>query len=255
MAKRVQEFLIKENLKLNSEICILELHTSDPLPEILPGQFTQVRIDGNSNVFLRRPFSFHDVDYKNNTVKLLVQVIGNGTKQLYYMTEGTNLNLLYPLGNSFTIPAKKERVLLVGGGSGIAPLLLLAKKLNEKNIQPDILLGFRNKGRITGKKEFEKFGKLLLTTEDGSEGEKGYVTDHSVLKTSTFDSIYCCGPDPMMKAVASYARKHEINCEVSLENLMGCGIGICLCCIAPTNSGNICTCTDGPVFNIKNLKW
>jgi dihydroorotate dehydrogenase electron transfer subunit len=86
-------------------------------------------------------------------------------------------------------------------------------------------------------------------------GEKGYVTDHSSLKDNKYDRVYCCGPDPMMKAVARYCASRNIFCEVSLENLMGCGFGICLCCIVSTTRGNICTCTEGPVFNINELKW
>jgi dihydroorotate dehydrogenase electron transfer subunit len=153
------------------------------------------------------------------------------------------------------MPGENENCLLIGGGVGIAPLFYFSKLISNAGLRSDILLGFRNHDRIIDYHEFEKYGDVYLTTEDGSEGEKGFVTDHSVLKRKKYDRIYCCGPDPMMKAVARYASSHGISCEVSLENLMACGFGICLCCIADTKRGNINTCTEGPVFNINDLKW
>ena len=104
------------------------------------------------------------------------------------------------------------------------------------------------------KEEYEKYATVYYTTEDGSYGEKGYPTQHSIL-TEQFDHIFCCGPEPMMKAVARYAYSKHIDCEVSLENTMACGIGACLCCVNDTKEGHKCVCTDGPVFNINDLKW
>ena len=255
MAKRIEDLRITENRHLSDEFFILELSGNEKLPDLLPGQFAQVRVDGSPETFLRRPISIHDVDYGKNCIKLLIQVLGKGTETISKLREGDSLNLVYPLGNSFGLPAKGEKVLLVGGGCGIAPLLFLGKYLNSKGHTPDILLGFRNSGRIIEYSEYEKVGNVFLTTEDGSNGEKGFVTDHSVLNKVRYDRIYCCGPDPMMKAVASYSERNNINCEVSLENLMGCGIGACLCCIVESKRGNLCTCIDGPVFNISELKW
>jgi dihydroorotate dehydrogenase electron transfer subunit len=255
MAKRVQDFLVVENQLVKRDICILELLSSDPLPEMLPGQFVQVRADGSPETLLRRPFSLHDVDIERKTIKLLVQVVGNATKALYDLKKGDNLNLVLPLGNSFSSPSAGDKIILIGGGSGIAPLYFLAKHLNLQGHKPDILVGFRNSERVIEYQEFRKFGNVHITTEDGSEGEKGYVTDHSALKMNGYNRVYCCGPDAMMKAVAKYSVLKNIFCEVSLENLMGCGFGICLCCIVKTTRGNICTCTEGQVFNIKELKW
>jgi len=103
--------------------------------------------------------------------------------------------------------------------------------------------------------EFERFGNVYTTTEDGSHGEKGFVTQHSLLKASNFDYIFTCGPTPMMKAVAAYATQTKAFCEVSLENTMACGFGACLCCVTDTTEGHLCVCTEGPVFNITKLKW
>jgi len=255
MTKRIEDFTIKRNRNLNNDLFILELAGNKSLPELKPGQFVQVRIEGSPETFLRRPISIHDVDYENNTIKLLVQIAGKGTEALSKLKTGDILNIIYPLGNSFSLPFEQSSVLLVGGGCGVAPLLFLGNYLKSKGHDPEILLGFRNSGRIVEYDEYSKIGSVHLTTEDGSKGEKGFVTDHPVLKEHHFDHVYCCGPESMMKAIADYCLKKSIICEVSLENLMACGFGVCLCCVVNTVNGNLCTCIDGPVFNIKELKW
>ena len=255
MVKRIEDLKVIGNKRLNNDFFILELSGDTKIPDFKPGQFAQVRVDGSPETFLRRPISIHDVDYEKNTFKLLIQIAGKGTKTLSGLENGDILNLVYPLGNSFSLPVKNEQVLLVGGGCGIAPLLFLGRYLKSNGCVPDILLGFRNSARIIEFEEYLKIGNVLVTTEDGSMGEKGYVTSHSVFSTRQYNRIYCCGPDTMMKAIASYCRTRNIICEVSLENLMACGIGACLCCIVDTVNGNLCTCIDGPVFNVKDLKW
>jgi dihydroorotate dehydrogenase electron transfer subunit len=255
MTKRIDDFKLVDNKRLTDDLFILEFSGNDTLPDFKPGQFVQVRVDDSPTTFLRRPISIHDVDYKKNTFKLLIQTVGPGTAKLSGLEPGNSINLIYPLGNSFTDPEPGERVLLVGGGVGVAPLLFLGKHLLSIGYKPDWLLGFRNKSRTIDLDEYRTIGHVYLTTEDGSAGEKGYVTNHSILAEKRYDRICCCGPDPMMKAVADYCSKNGIICEVSMENLMACGIGICLCCIVSTTRGNICTCTEGPVFNINELKW
>jgi dihydroorotate dehydrogenase electron transfer subunit len=255
MGKSVNDFYVIDNKRLNNDIFVLELSSALPLPEIYPGQFVQVRVDESPSTFLRRPFSVHDIDYKTNSIQLLIQITGKGTQSLSLKKKGDFINLVYPLGNSFSLPAIDESILLVGGGCGVAPLLFLAKDLKAKKISFDILLGFRNRERIIEYDEYEKLGTVYLTTEDGSEGEMGYVTRHSILSGKRYSRIYCCGPDPMMRAVARYCNENQIICEVSLENLMACGFGVCLCCVVNTVDGNVCSCTEGPVFNIDKLKW
>jgi dihydroorotate dehydrogenase electron transfer subunit len=255
MAKRIEDLKVIENKRLNNDFFILKLSGESKIPEFKPGQFVQVRVDGSSETFLRRPISIHDVDYGTNTFKLLIQIAGKGTEKLSKLVKGDTLNLIYPLGNSFSLPYTNENVLLVGGGCGIAPLLFLGKYLVANGIKPDILLGFRSSERIIEFEEYLKVGKVYLTTEDGSMGEKGYVSTHSIFSTNTYNRIYCCGPDKMMRAMADYSKSRDITCEVSLENLMACGIGVCLCCIVGTVKGNLCTCTEGPIFNVNDLKW
>jgi dihydroorotate dehydrogenase electron transfer subunit len=255
MAKRIEFLEIVENKRINSEIFILTVSSGSKLPEMRPGQFVQAKVEGSPETFLRRPLSVHDVDYSTNTLKILIQIVGKGTEKLSLLNKGDRLNVIYPLGNSFNLPSPGMKALLVGGGCGIAPLLFLGRYLKSNGYTPDILLGFRNSQRIIEYEEYRKIGRVFLTTEDGSEGEKGFVADHSLLKSEIYDKIYCCGPDQMMKSIAKFCGTNKTECEVSLENLMGCGIGACLCCVVDTVKGNLCTCVDGPVFNINDLKW
>ncbi len=255
MSKRIEDFTITGTWFLNRDIFVMELRCKNSLPEMRPGQFVQVKVEGSPATFLRRPLSVHDADYEHNTIRLLVQIAGQGTETLSRLKSGDYVNLIYPLGNSFSMPSENERLLLIGGGCGVAPLLFLGKHLKSHGYNPEILLGFRNTDRIIEYDEYSRLGTVYLTTEDGSKGEKGFITDHSGLKDSLFDRIYCCGPQLMMRRVARYCREKNITCEVSLENLMACGIGACLCCVTDTIRGHLCTCVDGPVFNISDLKW
>jgi len=255
MSKRIEDFTLKENRRLNNDLFILELSGNSYFPSLKPGQFVQIKVEGSPETFLRRPISIHDVDYERNTLKLLIQIAGKGTEKLSNLEKGETLNIIYPLGNSFSLPAENSQVLLIGGGCGVAPLMFLGKHLKSKGFKPEILLGFRNSDRIIEYDEYAGIGPVYLTTEDGSKGEKGFITDHPVLKDRHYDHICCCGPESMMKAVAGYCFNNNITCEVSLEHLMACGFGVCLCCVVNTVNGNLCTCVDGPVFNIKELKW
>lgn len=255
MAKRIEDFTVTRNHRLTKDIFLLQIASAGKLPALLPGQFIQVRVDDSPATFLRRPFSIHDVDYEKNSIKILIQIAGKGTEKLSTLKAGERINIIYPLGNSFSEPVPGEKILLVGGGCGMAPLLFLAKDLRSRGFTPEILLGFSNSERLIEYDEYAAVGPVYVTTEDGSRGEKGFVTNHSVLTGRKFDRVYCCGPEPMMKAVAKWCATHDVSCEVSLENLMACGFGVCLCCIVSTVKGNLCACTDGPVFNIKELKW
>lgn len=171
------------------------------------------------------------------------------------MKAGEKLNILLPLGNGFTTECKAgSRLLLIGGGVGVAPLLYLGRELKAKGHHPEFLLGARSAGDLLSLDEFRSIGPVHICTEDGSEGIKGLVTTHPTLSES-YEHYYCCGPAPMMKAIASIAYKNGTNCEVSLENMMACGLGACLCCVEKTVKGNVCVCTEGPVFNIESLTW
>ena len=227
-----------------------------PLPPMMPGQFAQLRVDGSKETFLRRPISINFVDTKLNQIWFLVQLVGAGSRALGRLKEGDTLNALLPLGNGFSMPVSAEKKhLLVGGGVGTAPLLYLGAQMNLMGMRPTFLLGARTKDMLLQMEDFQRVGDVYVTTEDGSAGEKGFVTQHPILFKQRFDRISVCGPSPMMKAVAKFARANSVPCEVSLENMMACGLGACLCCVEKTVKGNVCVCTEGPVFDINELTW
>lgn len=254
MKKKIDNLLVVRKETLNKSYFMLELSAPWHIGDIKPGQFVEVLIEGSPSTFLRRPISINDIDKVKNTITLLIKIVGKGTEKLSNALVGDKINVMYPLGNGFTIK-ESSRALLIGGGCGVAPLLYLARILSESNEKPTILLGGKSCSDILLLEEFRKFGKVYITTEDCSLGEKGFVTQHSLFNDADFDMIYTCGPEPMMKAIAKMAREKNIECEVSLENTMACGIGACLCCVTDTVTGNQCVCTEGPVFNIKQLKW
>lgn len=289
---QVTDFTIRSNEALNDRNRLIKVVPADHryLLPMRPGQFVQVLVDRSPNTFLRRPISINFVDREQNELWLLVQEVGEGTREICSRQPGETMNLIYPLGNSFTLPDGKgdrggdrleeecfergsrrrefhdvihqeeeynreDRFLLVGGGVGTAPLLFLGKELHARGLQADFLLGGRSVTDILQRADFEQYGTLYCTTEDGSLGEKGFVTHHSLWQEKRYDFIYTCGPKPMMVAVAKLARERGVPCEASLENLMACGFGACLCCVEKTTRGNLNTCTEGPVFNTDMLSW
>jgi dihydroorotate dehydrogenase electron transfer subunit len=256
MKKYVMDWVVIDNLKLDDSHLRLVLSPADGvMPKMKPGQFVQLKSNASTDTFLRLPISINYVDEDKKQLWLLVQMVGEGTKALKTLALGDKLNLVLPLGNGFSVDEASGRVLLVGGGVGIAPMLYTGKVLKDKGLAPVFLLGARSRDNILEKDLFEELGELYVTTEDGSFGEKGFVTQHSVLQKEKFDKIMVCGPKPMMVAVARYANANGIPCEVSLENMMACGLGACLCCVEKTVKGNVCVCSEGPVFDIKQLTW
>lgn len=255
MKKQILDLRVLSNSRLNHNHNLLELGCADPLPAMVPGQFAEVLVEGSVSTYLRRPFSIHRYDKAANTMHLLIKSVGEGTKKIASLKPGSTLNLMLPLGNGFTITNNQE-VLLVGGGCGIAPLYFLAEQLFRKGNRVSLLIGGRSAVDIMLASEYRRLGNVYITTEDGTMGEKGMVTQHPVINQADFpfSMVYCCGPDGMMKAVAHLAEGKKVDCEVSLENTMACGIGACLCCVVETHQGNQCVCTEGPVFNSKKLK-
>ncbi len=256
MKKFILDLTVTENLKLHINYVLLKLTSQSPLPEMLPGQFAEIRVDGSPSTFLRRPISINYVDRSRNEVWFLIQLVGDGTRRLAEATKGDIINIVLPLGNGFTMPqTPSDKLLLVGGGVGTAPMLYLGEQLAKNGSKPTFLLGARTDKDLLQLDDFASYGEVYTTTEDGSYGEKGYVTQHSILNKVKFEQIYTCGPKPMMMAVAKYAKSNNINCEVSLENMMACGVGACLCCVENTDEGHLCVCKEGPVFNINKLLW
>ena len=202
------------------------------------------------------PVSINYVDIDKNEVWFLIQKVGAGSQALASLQSGDILNALMPLGNGFAMPTNTaDRYLLTGGGVGTAPLLYMGRCIRDMGGRPTFLLGARTASMLLELDMFRALGDVYVTTEDGSMGESGFVTQHSILREQRFDMISVCGPSPMMKAVARYARETNTPCQVSLENMMACGLGACLCCVEKTVRGNVCVCTEGPVFDINELNW
>lgn len=252
--KEIHDFSIIERRKHGEQYFSLVLRHGGQMQPVAPGQFVEVLVEGEPGVMLRRPISVHDVDEQSGMLTLLIQIVGKGTRRLGTLKEGDRLNLVYPLGHGFSTDiAQGSRALLVGGGAGTAPLLHLAKVLKAKGVHPTILLGGRTADLIPVRDEFLPYGDLCLSTDDGSLGHKGLVISHPRFEEA-YDIIYTCGPTPMMKAVARSAAERGVRCEVSLENMMACGVGACLCCVTDTDNGHRCVCKDGPVFDISTMK-
>lgn len=282
------DLTVASNDHISDHHVLLKLTSKQPLPEMMPGQFVNIHVEDSPTTFLRRPISINFIDVSRNELWLLVAAVGEGTKHMAKLKAGDTLNCLFPLGSGFSdLAAIKStissdaaagsatticsaaassscekpddshrlRVLLVGGGVGVAPVLYQGAEIKRQGGEPVFLLGARSTKDLLELDLFKNFGKVYVTTEDASAGEKGFVTNHSVLQNEHFDFIQTCGPTPMMKAVTRFAKEKNIPCEVSLENIMACGLGACLCCVEKTVDGNLCVCKEGPVFNIKKLLW
>lgn len=257
MKKYILDLVLRRTSQPHPGYVLLQLTDAKrPLPEMNPGQFVEVRVDGSPSTFLRRPISINLVDRRENELWLLVHAVGDGTQALAALPEGSVVNVVLPLGNGFTMPSSpSDQVLLVGGGVGTAPLLYMGQEMTTLGCRPTFLLGARSASDLLQLEHFRRFGDVYLTTEDGSAGERGFVTQHSLWQHSAFSRICTCGPKPMMVAVARLARQLGIPCEASLENLMACGLGACLCCVEDTTDGHVCVCKEGPVFSTDKLKW
>lgn len=270
MKKYITDFRVVANEVLSDRLFLLRLTPADgsTIGECRAGQFAELRVDAEPRVFLRRPISINRVVRETNELWLLVQRAGNGTNKLAELRARELLNIVYPLGNGFDLGADQEngrRYLLIGGGVGVAPLLETGYQLRAKGAEVTFLLGGRSCADIAMVAQFCEVGRVCITSEDGSvidglDCQRGFVTQHTVLQEGAFDAIRVCGPGPMMKAVARAVSGWQQNeaphfCEVSLENKMACGLGVCLCCVEDTKEGHKCVCSEGPVFDVKDLKW
>ncbi len=257
MPKQLKDFILTGRRVLPSGCCLMSFVPADSssLPKMAPGQFVEIKIDDAPAAMLRRPVSVCDVRYGSELI-LFVKPVGDGTTRLTGMKEGNRVNIMLPLGHGFSIDnCQGERCLLVGGGVGAAPLVYLSRELQRGGAMVAVAIGGRSANDVEGVDAlYEAADAVVVSTDDGSSGSKGVITLNPIFN-GQWDRIYCCGPTPMMKAVAGIAKSRGTWCEVSLENHMACGLGACLCCVENTDDrGNVCVCTEGPVFNIKRLE-
>ena len=210
------------------------------------GQFINIKID---NLFLRRPISV--CDYSSDSVTIIYKVVGHGTEILKDKVKGDLLDCLLGLGNGYDLTLSGEEPLLIGGGVGVPPMYNLAKKLIEQGKKVTVILGFNKAEEIFYEKEFISLGaKVLVTTVDGSYGVKGFVTD--AMKDLSYSYFYCCGPEPMLKAVFNASVTEG---QLSFEERMGCGFGACMGCSCKTIYGNKRICKEGPVLEKGEILW
>ena len=228
-----------------------------------PGQFVHVMISQDTGMLLRRPFTIYTVEGREIT--MLYQIIGEGTKRLSEMPKDAPLHVLGPLGNTFDLTVKPEPAILVGGGAGIASLMLLAVALRRNGIDTLGLVGAQHRDRLLSVTDLETIGITVhIATDDGSIGHHGYVTDilADLLENTAWQrpTVYACGPHGMLSAVAKITDDFEVPTQIAMENRMGCAMGVCLGCVCPvridTNTIEYQrVCTEGPVFNATDIVW
>ncbi len=245
---------ILANDKVSGSFYRMKLASSYLAKTARPGQFVEVRCTTGVDPLLRRPLGIHRITKRG--IEVLYEVVGKGTELLSAQRAGRELDIIGPLGNGFDIAAPRPAI-LIAGGIGVAPLIALAEELGSAHV----IIGARTKSHVLCESEFKHLGCIVsVATEDGSKGRKGLATDalNGLLTKSgsQYKAIYACGPTGMLKAVARIAASHHIRCQVSLEERMACGVGVCLGCPVKVRPGEYkMVCKDGPVFDAQEIAW
>ena len=255
MAEKFEEVaVITSQEKIGEGIYSMWLRTDKVAEYAKAGQFVSVYCNEGSRL-LPRPISICEIDKENKALRLVYRVAGKGTDEFSAMKEGETLRILGPLGNGFT--KKDKKAFLIGGGIGIPPMLQLAKELD---CEKQMVLGYRDELFLLD--DFNGLGEIYIATEDGSTGTKGNVIDAIRENGLTADVIYACGPTPMLRALKAYAAENNIECWISMEERMACGIGACLACVCKskekdhhTNVNNKRICKEGPVFLAEEVEF
>ena len=254
MGKKQLTAKIISQTKLADGIYDMRLQAEEIAACAKPGQFISVYVNDKSKI-LPRPISICGIDAEEGSLRIVYRIAGEGTKQMSDYKAGDTVKILGPLGNGFTM--KQEKAILIGGGIGIPPMLELAKQLD---CPKSIVLGYRD-SQMFLKDEFEPYGDVFVSTEDGSAGTKGNVIDAIKDQGVEGNVIYACGPTPMLKGIQAYAAENEIEAQISLEERMACGIGACLACVCQSKEvdehskvHNKRVCKDGPVFDAREVE-
>jgi dihydroorotate dehydrogenase electron transfer subunit len=237
------------NSELMSQVHLIWLESPQVASQAQPGQFVMVYC--GEDCVLRRPFSIHQLDGKR--LALLFNVVGRGTHWLSQCQPGDSLDLLGPLGNGFSLHPNSKNILLVAGGIGIAPLVLLAQKASKTGCSITLLLGAQTKGQLYPQNLLPPEVRLITATEDGTSGKKGLITDLLPDFISRADQVFACGPPSMYQTMARMPELRNKPVQISLEVRMGCGLGVCYGCTVKTKSGLRQVCKDGPVFELEEV--
>lgn len=250
----IEEITVTENLEVGKGYYLLKGKAKGGVLEGKPGQFYMLKTKNKGQV-LRRPISLHSINKEKKRIEFYYETLGEGTKEFASLKEGETLNIQGPLGNGFDMDHKGKKVVIVGGGMGMAPLKLLGQWLEVEN-EVTYILGGRNQEALEVVKVFEGIGdKQIITSDDGSIGVKGYTTDRlkEHLEKEKTDIIFSCGPHIMMEKVGEIGVENNIPTFVSLEKRMACGVKACVGCSIKTKKGMKKVCYDGPVFNFEDL--
>ena len=257
MAKLKMKSTVIEQKMIADGICSMWLDAKEVAVQAKPGQFISVYSNDKSRV-LPRPISICEIDREKGTLRIVYRVVGKGTEEFSKAEAGDSFEILGPLGNGFPIEeAKGKKVLMIGGGIGVPPMLQTAKEIEGEAI---IVSGYRNQDLFL-KEELESAGTLFIATEDGSVGTKGNVVDAIRENQIEADMMFACGPKPMLRALKNYALEKGIPCWISMEERMACGIGACLACVCQSkdkdehsNVNNKRVCKEGPVFRAEEVE-
>ena len=262
MPKQVYAKLIKKE-EIIKNIYKFSVKTPEIVESAKPGNFIEIRVTDGIDPFLRRPISIYNLDKENGILEFIFQVKGKGTEILAKKEEGNDIDIIGPLGHGTFKFDKYKKIAVIGGGIGIFPLYELSKQAKQNAVKVNCYLGFRNKDFVMLEKEFEEVtDKLIITTDDGTYKNKGFAIDYlkDDMEHEKYECIYACGPLPMLRVVQKYAIENNIDCQLSLEEKMACGLGVCLGCAVKTAKSPIDApeywhvCKGGPVFNAKDVE-
>jgi len=260
---------VVDNQQVAPGVWVIVLYAPHVAARVEPGQFVHLRLMGFEAHILRRPLSVYGADPSTGNIELMYQVVGSGTDWMTGLKQGTNLDVIGPLGRGWHPPTDVRRVLLVSGGLGAAPLTMLAQQLLSQGAEVESIMGAPTAERLVCRDRLhaEGTGHLSIATDDGSEGHGGYCTEilesrliamsYGGSHEEQFDYAAVCGPAPMMRIACDLIIRFvpDLCCELSLERQMACGIGACLSCAVETTSGFRRSCKDGPVFDAREVIW
>lgn len=260
MCKTLQRSgVVKANRKLTDTLFLLDIESSDIANDLGPGQFIHMRIPGMDAHILRRPFSVYRLDRAKGIMTVLYQTVGEGTRHLAALPAPFSVDIIGPVGNCWEAPDRAQRILLVAGGVGAAPLYIFAEQLVAAGKEVDVVLGAQTKDALVALDTYESLlgHEPYCATDDGSWGYRGFCTGvvSELVESKTYDWVACCGPEPMMKTVADITLSKDIPTFISLEKRMACGIGACLSCVVMTTDGYKRSCVDGPIFDAAEVVW
>lgn len=259
MALIEEKSRVLRNENVGPRLYFLELDSPRIAPLVKPGQFVHMKLNGFGEHILRRPFSVLDTNPQQGTLTILYQVVGEGTQFMSGVASGHEFDLIGSIGRGWDVPTSGQRVLIVGGGVGSAPLFMLSKQAKEAGAQVDVVIGAASRAALVTYDLYREIhgDTLSCATDDGSFGAMGFCTSpvKELLAKNTYNCVYVCGPEPLMRAIARLSAEAGVPCQVSMEKRMACGVGACLSCVVETVDGRKRACVDGPIFEAEKVVW